>query len=70
MDDKAKICFDDEYKIRVLDPSKFSKAEELQKESSLFADKISVFNDKVNSLVDVLEKHAQRIDSQKLKVSI
>lgn len=42
-----KIAFDEEYKIRVLDPQKFSKAEELQKESALFAEKITVFNDKV-----------------------
>ena len=70
MDDKVKISFDKEYKIRVLDAQKFAKAEDLQKESSAFVEKISTFNEKVTNLVDVLEKHATRIDSQKLRVNI
>jgi intraflagellar transport protein 20 len=68
MDDKIKISFDNEYKIRVLDPVKYSKAEELQKESSAFTEKITQFNEKVVNLVDILEKHAARIDSEKLRV--
>lgn len=67
MDDKAKICFDKDYKLRVLDPAKFEKGEELEKECTTFVDKISSFNEKVNSLVDVLESHANRIDAQKMK---
>lgn len=68
MDDKVKICFDKEYKIRVLDPVKFQKGEELEKESANFVEKLSSFNEKVNTLVDVLDSHAVRIDSQKLRV--
>ena len=68
MDDKIKVSFDKEYKVRVLDPAKFQKAEELEKECSTFVDKISTFNERVNTLVDILDAHASRIDSQKLRV--
>lgn len=68
-DSKVKISFDKEYKIRVLDPSKFQKGEELEKECSHFVEKLSSFNEKVNTLVDVLDSHAVRIDTQKLRVS-
>jgi len=67
MDDKVKISFDSEYRVRVLDEAKFKKSEELEKECSGFLDKIGTFGEKVNSLVEVLEAHAQRIDAQKLK---
>jgi intraflagellar transport protein 20 len=68
MDDKVRITFDQEYKLRVLDPSKFEKAEKLEKECSSFVEKISSFNEKVTSLVEVLDCHANRIDAQKLRV--
>lgn len=68
MDDKVKIVFDKEYKIRALDPVKFEKGEALEKECSNFVEKISSFNEKVNTLVDILDLHANRIDSQKLRV--
>eukprot|EP01035_Chromulina_nebulosa_P021084 gene21084-27323_t len=67
MDDKIKITFDKEYKIRLLEESKFNRANELQSEGVVFVDKITNFHDKVDLLVDVLEKHAARIDSYKLK---
>mmetsp|Transcript_16788 Transcript_16788/g.28485 ORF Transcript_16788/g.28485 Transcript_16788/m.28485 type:complete len:128 (+) Transcript_16788:201-584(+) len=67
MDDKVKIVFDKEYKIRALDPTKFEKGEALEKECSNFVDKISSFNEKVNTLVDILDLHANRIDAQKLR---
>lgn len=68
MDDKVKISFDKEYKLRVLDPAKFEKSEKLEKECNTFVEKISNFNEKVNSLVDILDSHANRIDAQKLRV--
>lgn len=67
-DEKVKISFDSEFKIRVLEESKFKRSQELDKESSSFVEKITTFNDKVNNLVDVLESHATRIEAQKLKV--
>jgi hypothetical protein len=69
MDEKVKISFDKEYKIRVYDGSKFERSEELDKECTNFTEKISTFNEKVNTLVDIVEAHANRIDSQKLRVS-
>lgn len=68
MDESVKISFDKEYKIRVLEAEKFERGEELEKECSNFTEKIATFNDKVNKLVDILESHAKRIDSQKLRV--
>ena len=66
MDEKIKISFDAEYKIRVLDAAKFKRGEEMEKECSSFVDKISSFSEKVNALVEILELHASRIDAQKL----
>ncbi len=68
MDEKVKITFDNEYRIRVLDPTKFDKGQQLQQECSAFVGKITSFSEKVNNLVEVLELHASRIDAQKLKV--
>ena len=36
MDDKLKVCFDKEYKIRVLDPVKSERTEDLQAECTKF----------------------------------
>jgi hypothetical protein len=65
---KVQLYFDKEYKIRVLDPVKFEKSELLEKECSTFVEKINVFNEKIQSLVEVLDAHANRIDAQKLRV--
>jgi len=66
-DEKVKISFDGEYKVRVLESAKFKKGQDLTNECAAFVDKISTFSEKVNSLVDVLELHAARIDAQKLR---
>lgn len=65
--DDIKVSFDSEYKVRILEETKSKRAAELEKESTNFVEKISLFSDKVNSLVDVLESHATRIDSKKLR---
>mmetsp|Transcript_315 Transcript_315/g.287 ORF Transcript_315/g.287 Transcript_315/m.287 type:complete len:130 (-) Transcript_315:63-452(-) len=67
MDDKVRICFDKEYKVRVLDPNKFSLAEELEKEGATFVEKIFTFREKITGLVEILESHAKRIDEKKLR---
>jgi intraflagellar transport protein 20 len=67
MDENVKITFDNEYRIRALEPTKFKKAEDLEAECGTFSDKISSFSDKITSLVEILESNASRIDSQKLK---
>ena len=38
MDEKIKICFDKDYRIRVLDPVKSAHAEDLQKECGNFGE--------------------------------
>ncbi len=38
MEDKLKVSIDNEYKIRVFDPAKFNRSEELQKECGNFAE--------------------------------
>lgn len=44
MDDRPKICFDKDYKIRVLDPTKAAQAEELSAECGSFVEsKICVY---------------------------
>ena len=65
--DEVKVSFDSEYKVRILDETRAKRASELEKESTGFVDKITTFQEKVSSLVEVLESHATRIDSKKLR---
>lgn len=65
--DDVKVSFDSEYKVRILDETRAKRAAELEKESTGFVEKISTFQEKVAALVEVLESHAQRIDSKKLR---
>ena len=65
--DDVKVSFDSEYKVRILDETRAKRASELENESSGFVDKISTFQEKVATLVEVLESNAQRIDSKKLR---
>ena len=69
MDEKVKFSFDDDFKIRVLDASKFARAEEFNKECTSFNEKVNIFREKTKGLVDILEAHAAKIDNQKLRVS-
>ncbi len=68
-DSKVQVYFDKDYKIRLLDPTRFEKSEQLEKECGSFVEKIGSFNEKIHTLVEVLEAHATRIDAQKLRVS-
>mgnify|MGYP003706720731 CR=1 FL=1 len=65
--DDIKVSFDSDYKVRILDETRSKRASELETESTTFVEKITLFSDKVNSLVEVLESHATRIDSKKLR---
>ncbi len=67
-DSKVQVYFDKDYKIRLLDPTRFEKSEQLEKECGSFVEKIGSFNEKIHTLVEVLEAHATRIDAQKLRV--
>ena len=61
------MSFDSEYKIRVFDEVKSQRASQLEAECSIFSEKINDFGSKVDSLIDLLETHASRIDVQKLR---
>jgi len=63
----VKITFDDSYNLRVYPQDKANRSSELEKESSKFVEKVSVFSENINKLVAVLEEHAARIEKQKLR---
>ena len=62
-----KISFDSEYKIRLYEEAKANRSDSLQSEALQFVEKTGLFNDKVKSLVTVLEAHADRIECQKIR---
>lgn len=68
-DDSVKVTFDKEYNVRLYEESKSIKSDELAKESGQFIEKTGIFNEKVTQLVQVLEAHADRIETQKIRVS-
>jgi len=66
-DNGVQISFDDECRIRVLDPEQFKHSETLEEECRGFVDKIKDFNTSVHSIVEVLHENAARIDKEKLR---
>lgn len=66
-DNGVQISFDDECRIRVLDPEQFKHSESLEEECRGFVDKIQEFNSSVYNIVQVLHENAARIDKEKLK---
>lgn len=63
----VQISFDDECRIRVLDPELFKHSETLEEECRGFVSKIKDFNTSVHHIVEVLHENAARIDKQKLR---
>ncbi|CAM9240884.1 unnamed protein product [Choristocarpus tenellus] len=63
----VQISFDDEHRIRVLDPEQFKHAEELGEECRSFVTKIKDFNSQVHNIVELLDANAGRIDKEKLR---
>lgn len=66
-DNSVQISFDDECRIRVLDPEHFKHSEVLEEGCRKFVDKIREFNTSVHSIVEVLHDNAARIDKEKLR---
>lgn len=66
-DNGVQISFDDECRIRVLEPEQFKHSETLEEECRGFVDKIQEFNSSVHTIVQVLHENAARIDKEKLK---
>ena len=67
MDDHCAVSFDDDYSIRVLDVDKFKHTEELSEDCNVFVTKIQDFNSTVHTLVEVLDAHSEKIETEKLK---
>jgi hypothetical protein len=70
MDEKIKLVFDDESKVRALDPSKYSRVKEIHKECQQFMEKISHCQEKTKTLVQILDSQSKKIDYEKLRVCI
>ncbi len=66
-DSDIQICFDAENQIRVLDVSKFKQMEALETECTAFTEKIHSFTSTVQTLVEVLDGQAKRIEFEKLR---
>ena len=75
MEEKLSITFDEQNRIRVLDPEKFIQSEQLKNESMDFIKswmwikaEILSFDETITSLSTVLEDQAQKIELEKLRV--
>ncbi|CAD7948319.1 unnamed protein product [Amoebophrya sp. A120] len=66
-DSDIQITFDADNHIRVLDPEKFKQMENLSQECQNFTEKIHQFGTTVQTLVDVLDGQAKRIEFEKLR---
>ncbi|KAG5185666.1 intraflagellar transport protein 20 [Tribonema minus] len=66
-EEKVQVSFDEECRVRVLDPDVFKHSEELEENCKAFATKMQAFNAAVHGIVAVLDAHASRIEKQKLR---
>eukprot|EP01017_Pseudomicrothorax_dubius_P040728 TRINITY_DN6417_c0_g1_i8.p1 TRINITY_DN6417_c0_g1~~TRINITY_DN6417_c0_g1_i8.p1 ORF type:complete len:130 (-),score=47.18 TRINITY_DN6417_c0_g1_i8:137-526(-) len=67
MVDRISISFDEENKIRVLEPDKFRDTDQLRKDSMDFMKKILAFDETIATLIEVLELQAKKIEIEKLR---
>eukprot|EP00392_Amoebophrya_sp_AT5.2_P019748 g20729.t1 len=67
VDTDIQITFDSENHIRVLDPEKFKHLESLEGECQAFTSKLTSFGTTVQTLVEVLDTQAKRIEFEKLR---
>ena len=67
MAEKVQITFDEDNQIRVLEASKFRETDALKNEGQGFIAKIMDFKDIIESLIQVLEEEALKIDEEKLR---
>lgn len=66
-DQGIQISFDEECRIRVLDPEQFKHSEALEEECRGFVEKIGDFNKSVNHIINLLQENGARIDKEKLR---
>ncbi|GAB9476597.1 hypothetical protein Gpo141_00013660 [Globisporangium polare] len=62
-----RVCFDDEYRVRVLEKENIEHTQELEQESNQFATKLEEFHEIIKGVLEVLEGQAKRIEREKLK---
>mmetsp|Transcript_26387 Transcript_26387/g.40085 ORF Transcript_26387/g.40085 Transcript_26387/m.40085 type:complete len:131 (+) Transcript_26387:79-471(+) len=61
------ISFDEDNRIRVLPKEKYNSTEALDQQAKAFTDKIHDFGTTIQTLVEVLESEAAKIEHEKLK---
>ncbi|CAD7931108.1 unnamed protein product [Amoebophrya sp. A25] len=61
------ITFDEKNHIRVLDPEKFKEMDQLASSAAEFQSQIASFQNTVQTLVEVLDTQAKRIEFEKLR---
>merc|ERR1711879_565599 len=61
------ITFDEDNRIRVMPKDKFKQTEQLDQECQSFTEKIHAFGGTVQTLVEVLDGEAQKIEHEKLR---
>eukprot|EP00163_Fabomonas_tropica_P021352 TRINITY_DN3739_c0_g1_i2.p1 TRINITY_DN3739_c0_g1~~TRINITY_DN3739_c0_g1_i2.p1 ORF type:complete len:129 (-),score=37.84 TRINITY_DN3739_c0_g1_i2:167-553(-) len=63
----AGVHFDENYRLRVFDPEKYTQAQRLEDSSKEFVAQLSQFNDMVKGLTQHLTDSAKLLDKEKLK---
>merc|ERR1712098_582796 len=61
------VCFDEENQIRILAPDNFRETEELEDQCELFVQQMNQFTSSVQTLGELLQSQAQKIDQEKLR---
>mmetsp|Transcript_39735 Transcript_39735/g.63147 ORF Transcript_39735/g.63147 Transcript_39735/m.63147 type:complete len:131 (-) Transcript_39735:112-504(-) len=61
------ITFDEENRIRVMPKDKYNQTETLDQQCQAFTDKIHSFGSTVNTLVEILDGEAEKIECEKLR---
>ena len=67
MTDKLSISFDEDNRIRVLDPEKFRESDHLKGLSMQFITKVISLDENMSSLSECLDDFAVRIEKEKLR---
>ena len=67
MADKLSISFDEDNRIRVLDPEKFRESDHLKGLSMQFITKVISLDENMSSLSECLDDFAVRIEKEKLR---
>ena len=65
--DRVSITFDETNNIRVLEASLFNDCQTMQSQSYEFVNKMKKFEEMVESLVEVLDSQAVKIEQEKLR---